>query len=185
MIPIASSCPIISAAADPTSPTIPLSLQAQQPGRGSGTLLDHLGLDRELTLVLHDWGGNHRHDVCGPHPDRIARLVVSNTAGFHKPVASLAARCGFCRVSRSAGGSSGACTFRPGYGMDRMQASEVSRDLRRAYVHPYDSWANRIAVLRFVQDIPLRPGDPSFELVSWVQHRLHRLKAVPMMIPGG
>ena len=39
-------------------------------------------------------------------------------------------------------------------------------DVRRAYVAPYDTWANRIATLRFVQDIPLREGDPAWELVS-------------------
>ena len=37
----------------------------------------------------------------------------------------------------------------------------MSRDLRRAYVYPYDSWGNRIAVLRFVQDIPLSPVTPA------------------------
>ena len=35
----------------------------------------------------------------------------------------------------------------------------MPRDVRDAYLAPYDSWANRIAIHRFVQDIPLRPGD--------------------------
>ena len=32
--------------------------------------------------------------------------------------------------------------------------------LRRAYVAPYDTPDNRVATLRFVQDIPLDPEDP-------------------------
>ena len=48
-------------------------------------LLDHLGLDRDLTLVLHDWGGMIGMAYAARHPERIARLVVTNTAAFHKP----------------------------------------------------------------------------------------------------
>ena len=34
----------------------------------------------------------------------------------------------------------------------------MTPELRRAYVAPYDSWKDRIAILRFVQDIPLHAG---------------------------
>jgi haloalkane dehalogenase len=61
----------------------------------------------------------------------------------------------------------------------------LSRAERDAYAVPYDSWAHRIAIHRFVQDIPLRPGDRSYELVSWVEDRLDLLKAVPMLIVWG
>jgi haloalkane dehalogenase len=50
---------------------------------------------------------------------------------------------------------------------------------------PHDSWRNRIAVLRFVQDIPLRQGDPSFDLVTRIQEGLPRFRAVPMLICWG
>lgn len=54
-----------------------------------------------------------------------------------------------------------------------------------AYCAPYNSWANRIAVHRFVQDIPLKPGDRGYELVTQVENRLERLKGIPMMIGWG
>ena len=38
-------------------------------------LLDHLGLDRELTLVLHDWGGMIGMAYAARHPERIARSL--------------------------------------------------------------------------------------------------------------
>lgn len=50
---------------------------------------------------------------------------------------------------------------------------------------PYDSWAHRIAILRFVQDIPLRPGDRCYDLVSWVESRLELLASVPILIGWG
>jgi len=54
--------------------------------------------------------------------------------------------------------SSGASWF----GVSRRMPAQV----RRAYVAPYDTWAHRIATLRFIQDIPLREGDPAWDLVS-------------------
>jgi cis-3-alkyl-4-acyloxetan-2-one decarboxylase len=150
-------------------------------------LLDHLGLDRELTLILHDWGGMIGMAYAARHPERIARLVVTNTAAFHLPAAKRLPRVlSFCRRSPLAAGLvRGANAFCLGTALIGCKRRMMPRDLRRAYVHPYDSWNNRIAILRFVQDIPLRPGDPSFDLVSSVQERLHRLESVPMLILWG
>jgi haloalkane dehalogenase len=36
-----------------------------------------------------------------------------------------------------------------------------------------------------VQDIPLRPGDSAYDLVSEVQDGLHRFRGVPMLICWG
>jgi haloalkane dehalogenase len=61
----------------------------------------------------------------------------------------------------------------------------MDRQLRQAYVAPYDSWSHRIAILRFVQDIPLQPGDRAHDLVTWVQGRLALLRSVPMLVLWG
>ena len=42
----------------------------------------------------------------------------------------------------------------------------MTRELRRAYVAPYDSWGHRIAMLRFVQDIPLDARRPQLTSLS-------------------
>ena len=39
-------------------------------------LLDRLGIDRNVTLVMHDWGGMIGMTYAARHPERIARLVV-------------------------------------------------------------------------------------------------------------
>jgi len=150
-------------------------------------LLDSLGLDRDLTLVMHDWGGMIGMTYAARYPERVTRLVVCNTAAFHKPAAMpfplalrifrdwplgafLARRLNaFCVATAWIG-----CKRRP-----------MARDLRAAYVAPYDSWKHRIAILRFVQDIPLSPGDRSFGLVSWVEERLSSLAGLPMLVLWG
>jgi haloalkane dehalogenase len=57
--------------------------------------------------------------------------------------------------------------------------------VRAGYLAPYDSWRNRIAVLRFVQDIPLAPGDRSYGLVREVDEGLHCFRHTPMLICWG
>jgi pimeloyl-ACP methyl ester carboxylesterase len=150
-------------------------------------LLEHLGLDRDLTLVMHDWGGLIGMTYAARHPERISRLVLSNTAAFHKPAAKAMPRAlALCRNSPlGAFLVRGLNAFCHGTAVIGCKRRPMPRALRSAYVAPYDSWSHRIAILRFVQDIPLRAGDRSYELVSWVQDRLHLLGSVPMLIVWG
>jgi haloalkane dehalogenase len=54
-----------------------------------------------------------------------------------------------------------------------------------AYLAPYSTWADRIALLRFPQDVPLAPSDPSYALVSGIEHGLSRFRQTPAMICWG
>ena len=72
------------------------------------------------------------------------------------------------------------------WGATRMAVTRpLSADVREAYLMPYDSWANRLATLRFVQDIPLEPSHPSYALAKWTDDNLQRLAHVPMLICWG
>jgi len=61
----------------------------------------------------------------------------------------------------------------------------MAPEIRAAYCAPYDSWQNRIATLRFVQDIPLKPGDPSYPTARWIDERLADIEGTPMLICWG
>ncbi len=150
-------------------------------------LLDHLGVDRGITLVLHDWGGMIGMAYAARHPKRIARLIILNTAAFHLPASKpfpwplwvcrdtplgawlVRGRNAFCRGAARVG-----CRRRP-----------MPREIRDAYLAPYDSWDHRIAVHRFVQDIPLKLGDRSFDAVTRAQSRLGSFADVPILIAWG
>jgi haloalkane dehalogenase len=150
-------------------------------------LLDHLNIKKNITFVLHDWGGMIGMAYAIRHPGRICRLIVFNTAAFHlpkdktfpwplrvcrdTPVGTLLVR-GLNVFSLAA--AAFCCRRRP-----------LPRAVRKAYLAPYNSWHNRIAVLRFVQDIPLNPGDPSYGAVSAVEAGLDRLKDTPMLVCWG
>jgi len=53
------------------------------------------------------------------------------------------------------------------------------------YLAPYDSWAHRVAVLKFVQTIPLVPSDAGYDIVSETERRLHLLRDRPVLICWG
>jgi haloalkane dehalogenase len=57
--------------------------------------------------------------------------------------------------------------------------------VRRAYIAPYTGWRNAIATLRFMQDIPLREGDPAWPLVAEAGRRLHEFADRPAFIGWG
>jgi pimeloyl-ACP methyl ester carboxylesterase len=73
-------------------------------------------------------------------------------------------------------GALAGCSTRPG---------RITAAVRAGYLAPYDSWQHRIAIHRFVQDIPLGPSDPAWNAVSEVTNNLHRWKDVPVMICWG
>ena len=50
---------------------------------------------------------------------------------------------------------------------------------------PYNNWNNRIATLRFVEDIPLKESHPSYQTLLAVEEGLSKLKAIPMLICWG
>lgn len=150
-------------------------------------LLDSLNLQQPLTLVLHDWGGMIGMAYATRHPERIARFVILNTGGFFLPstrkmpwqlslarspiLGSLLVR-GFNVFS---GGAVKHCvTRRP-----------LPPDVARAYLAPYDSWRNRLAVHRFIQDIPLRPGDRAYDTVADVEKNITQFQDLPMLICWG
>ena len=150
-------------------------------------LLAHTVPEGRLTLVVHDWGGMIGLACALRRPERVARLVVFNTAAFGLPPGKALPR----RLSILRNLTTLATPLVRGFNAFSYLATHMAcvtrlpADVSRAYRAPYDSWANRIATLRFVQDIPLKPDDRSYALVRWVEDRLHHLRHVPMLICWG
>ena len=149
--------------------------------------LDHLGLHENITLIVHDWGGMIGMACAARRPERISRIVILNTWAFLiPPEIKLPWQLSFIRhfpllpavLVRGLNAFSYLATF---LGVERKMAAEV----RAGLTAPYNNWKNRIATLRFVQDIPLYPADRSYETVKWTDEHLHLLNGIPMMICWG
>ncbi len=146
-------------------------------------LVDHLRLDA-FTLVVHDWGGAIGFGYALRHPERLKRIVVLNTTAFLGPIPL---RIRACRIpvfgalavrvlNVFAGGAVRmACRNRDG----------MSPDVKKGYLLPYGDYRSRVAIHRFVQDIPTKPPHPSYELVQEIDASLARLKDRPMVLLWG
>jgi len=150
-------------------------------------VVEELELGEAITLVLHDWGGMIGMAFAARHPSRIARLILLNTAAFHLPSGK---RLPWqLRLARSpllgALLVRGLNAFVAGAVRTAVRRGPLDAEIRAAYRAPYDSWRNRIAVHRFVQDIPLAPRDESYELVSQVAERLPSFTGIPSLICWG
>ncbi len=151
------------------------------------TLLDHLQVRENVTLILHDWGGMIGMAYAVRHPDRIRRLIFLNTfaflppAGYQVPIAGH-----FIRRM----GPLAALAVR-GFNLFSVGAlylasqKGLSSDVKKGLTAPYNCWHNRLAVLRFVQDIPLKPADSSYQLARNVDENLAQFADRPTLIFWG
>ncbi len=149
-------------------------------------LIDEIDPPQKITLVVHDWGGMIGMTYAVRHPERIGRIVLLNTSAFHLPPEKPFPRPLWLVRDTPVGALlvRGLNFF--AYTASKVAfESDVPDEVRRAYRAPYDSWANRIATLRFVQDIPLKPGDRGYELISEVDAKLELFAETPALICWG
>ena len=140
---------------------------------------------RDVTLFAHDWGGAIGMGVAGRVPERFSRFVLFNTAAFrsrHMPL-----RIAVCRIpGLGALGVRGLNLFsRAALRMAVAHPERLSPAVRRGYLAPYASWHDRVAVLHFVQDIPLSPKHPSYQTLVSIEESLALLRGRPMLLVWG
>ena len=149
-------------------------------------LLDSLGVKEKITLVVHDWGGMIGLTYAVRHPERIEKLVILNTGAFFLPDGkTFPPALRLCRTPLGALLIRGLNAFAREAARVGCKRHPMDAKLRAAYSAPYDNWANRIATLRFVEDIPLAPGDKAYPVVLDTQLKLGTLAALPMLICWG
>jgi len=147
-------------------------------------LVDHLQLG-DVTLAVHDWGGASGFGLAVRRYDLFRRFVVFNTAAF--PGGRMPWRIGVCRIPvlgalavRGLNGFAGGATFMACANRERMTPA-----VKRGYLLPYDSYVHRVAVHRFVQDIPTRPWHASYDTLADIGAGLSALRDRPMTIFWG
>ncbi len=70
--------------------------------------------------------------------------------------------------------------IRPWQNIERMSPA-----VRAGMLAPYNSWANRIAIYRFVCDIPLRPDHPSYQTLVDIENGLSLFRRHPVSLIWG
>ena len=150
------------------------------------SLIRHLDISEPISLVVHDWGGMIGFAWAVQNPERIAKLVILNTAAFPLPEEKrMPPALSLVRDLKI--GEYLVLRFNAFSGIAAKVAFKkpVSKEIRQAYTLPYDSPANRIATARFVQDIPLSENDPGFDILLKTAEHLHLLENKPCLIAWG
>lgn len=138
---------------------------------------------KDITLVVHDWGGAIGMGLATRFPHLIKRIIILNTAAFTST--DIPKRIALCKAGpvgeflvRGLNGFAWPATF-------MTTKKRLPANVKKAYLAPYDSWKNRIAVSRFVQDIPMSEAHPSWKTLKTIEDNLPKLKVPKLIVWGG
>jgi haloalkane dehalogenase len=149
-------------------------------------LMDHLDPKTSIHLIVHDWGGMIGFGWAVHRPEKIGSMVIANTAAFPMPAEKkFPAALWLVRNTRLGAVLVQGLNAFSGLAARIAFRKPVSKAIRKAYTGPYDSWDNRIATLRFVQDIPLGPDDPGYAIVQATEQGLADFVDKPCLLAWG
>jgi len=148
-------------------------------------LLIHLKITR-YSLMVHDWGGAIGFGCAVRNPEAIEKIVVMNTAAFRSN--RIPFRISLCRIPilgeilvRLFNGFAWPAQF-------MAVENKMEKNVAKAYLYPYNSWNNRVAVHRFVRDIPMNPRHKSYSTLMKTEQQLdvlYDLKVPVLILWGG
>jgi len=138
---------------------------------------------KNITLVVHDWGGAIGFGLATAMPELIKRIVILNTAAFH--MNRIPFTIGLCKnklfgkfIVKQFNAFAWPATF--------MATNKgLEHNVKKGYLLPYDNSKNRIAVAEFVQDIPLKESHRSFYTLNSIEKKLKSLKCPKLILWGG
>ncbi len=138
---------------------------------------------KNITLIIHDWGGAIGMGFATRHPELVKRLVVLNTAAFY--LKDIPKRIQFCRIPvigewfvRQLNGFAYPATW-------MATAHGLSDSVKEGYLYPYNSYQNRVGVSRFVRDIPMEKDHPSYVTLRNIEDNLKKLNVPTLILWGG
>lgn len=147
-------------------------------------VVDHLGL-RSIHLVLHDWGGAIGMGLAQRRPDAIKGICLLNTAAFFSP--HIPSRIAICRwpwvgsfINRRLNGFARAAIT-----MAVPGGHLLPEPVAQAYLAPYGNHHDRVAIDRFVQDIPMEKGHPTRPVLDAIEASLAQHGDKPLDIHWG
>ncbi len=151
-------------------------------------LADSVVPEGPVVTVGHDWGGAISLGWALARRDRLAGVVLTNTA-VHQPAGSPAPA--LIRLVRSRPLRHAACVrttafVRGALALSRgREAGGLDGPTRAAYLAPYRSPARRHAIGAFVADIPLDPAHPSAAALDEIAEGLGQLAGTPVLLLWG
>lgn len=145
-------------------------------------LVDRLDI-QSFSLVVHDWGGAIGCGLAGRRPEALEKLVLLNTGAFLSKripwrIAAIKIPVIGEFIIRGLNGFAGPAAI-------MSVKTPLKPAVKRGFLWPYRSWANRVAVWNFVKDIPLRESHRSYETLASVESGLSKIADKPIQLVWG
>ena len=145
-------------------------------------LVDFLGL-KKFDIGVHDWGGAIGLGLAGRMPERIGKILITNTGAFLSD--NIPKRIAVCRLP-----------FIGRFLVEKFNAfawpatwmavqKPMNKSVKAGFLFPYQSLDSRKAVADFVADIPMELNHPTRPVLAQVGERLDLLKDKRVMILWG
>lgn len=136
----------------------------------------------QCSLLVHDWGGSIGLGFATRFPEKIEKIVCLNTAAFTD--LRIPFRIAILRIPRI-----GEWLIRrfnlfawPATFMTTVQ--HLKKSIRNSYLFPYNSFNNRIATAKFVQDIPMHSTHPTYKTLKTIEDALSKLNKPVLLLWG-
>lgn len=144
-------------------------------------LVDALDL-HDITWVVHDWGGPTGLGAALRFPERTKRLVITNTGVFEGPIPLEIKMCRWPVIGPLAvRGLNGFVRV----GFLRAVERSMPADVAQGFLAPYGSWSERVAIQRFIEDIPLEADHPTRRLFLALGEQIRTFADRPILIAWG
>ncbi len=138
---------------------------------------------KQIILIVHDWGGAIGMGLATRYPELFDKIIILNTAAFPSPHIPK-------RINLLRQGKVGEFLTRK-FNLFAWPATFMTTEkplpkaIKQAYLLPYNSWENRIAVSRFVQDIPMEKEHRTYKTLREIEVKLPLLKQKKLILWGG
>ena len=147
-------------------------------------LVSKLNIEK-MNLVVHDWGGAIGMGLAVRRPDLINKIVIMNTAAFTDTFIPL--RIAVCRIPYV--GEFAVRRLNLFVQAARFMATSkilgLSGQVLEGFLFPYRSFRDRVAIYRFVKDIPMKPEHISYPVIKEIEDKLQSLKDKKIVIIWG
>ncbi|MFA6714806.1 MAG: alpha/beta fold hydrolase [Victivallaceae bacterium] len=138
---------------------------------------------KKVTLIMHDWGAAIGMGLAMRHPGKIARLVILNSSAFSLPWLPL--RVNFLRIPWLNKKFVRDSSLFLNISLQMLCRKALPPIVKKGYKYPYQTSEDRIALLRFIQDLPLDPEHVSFEVLLEIEHGLWMFRETPVCLVWG
>lgn len=147
-------------------------------------LVDELDL-KNITLVAHDWGGAIGLGTLLACKSRFKQIILFNTGAYRPHFIPFRIRvCRWPWIGTL--GVRGLNLFaRAATVMATEQKGGLPKPTASGLLFPYDNWQNRIAIDRFVKDIPLSPSHRTWKVLQSIEESLNDLADWPILMIWG